>query len=70
MMSTLISAVAAPLPRLVHAAGFAILAMVAVGAAQIWQHGSNADLVSPAATPIDAAQPLDAAPSAVDMWRV
>jgi hypothetical protein len=70
MMNTLISAVAAPLPSFARAAAFAVLAIAAVGAAQLWQHRSAAAPVDAAITPIDAGLPLAPAPMAVDMWRV
>ncbi len=67
-MNTLVSAVAAPLPAFARAAAFAVLAIAAIGAAQFWQHKATVD--APAAIQIDATQPLVAAPSAADMWRV
>lgn len=67
-MNTLVSAVAAPLPAFARAAGFAVLAIAAIGAAQLWQHKTTVD--APVPVQIDATQPLSAAPSAVDMWRV
>ena len=69
MMNHVMSAVATPLPAFARAAAFALLAIAAVGAVQLWQHGPAADPVAPAASTIDQAQPLVAAPSAVDMWR-
>ncbi|MDB5360473.1 MAG: hypothetical protein JWO51_1770 [Rhodospirillales bacterium] len=68
-MNTLVSAVAAPLPSFVRAAAFAVLAVAAVGTAELWQHKASADVAAPAAAAIDATQPLAAAPSTVDMWR-
>ena len=70
MMNTLASAVAAPLPSFARAAAFAILAIAAVGAAQLWQHRSAAAPADAATTLIDAEQPLAPAPMAIDMWRV
>jgi hypothetical protein len=69
-MNTLASTVAAPLPVFVRAAVFAILAIAAIGAAQLWQHRSAAAPADAATAPIDATQPLAPAPMAVDMWRV
>jgi len=70
MMNTLVSAVAAPLPSFARAAGFAVLAIAAVAAAQLWQHKATADVQAPAAVQIDQTQPLVAAPSTADMWRL
>jgi len=68
MMNTMISAAASPLPAFARAAVFAVLAIAAVGAAQLLQH--RPEPAAPAVATIDAAQPLAPAPSAVDMWRV
>ncbi|HLZ67158.1 MAG TPA: hypothetical protein VKQ29_13075 [Aliidongia sp.] len=70
MMNHVMSAAAAPLPAFARAAAFAVLAIATVGAAQLWQHGSTADQATPAAVTVDRTQPLAAAPSAVDMWRL
>jgi hypothetical protein len=70
MMNTLVSAVAAPLPSFARAAAFAILAIAAIGAAQLWQHRSAAAPADVATPPIDAGQPLAPAPMAIDMWRL
>jgi hypothetical protein len=67
-MNTLVSAVAAPLPSFVRAAAFAVLALAAVGATQLWQHTGAVDVVAQPAG-IDATEPLAASPSPVDMWR-
>lgn len=69
-MNTLVSAVAAPLPSFARAAAFAILAIAVIGAVQLWRHHATADVSAPAASLIDASQPLVAAPSAIDMWRI
>jgi len=69
-MTCLVSTVAAPLPAVARAAAFAVLAIAAIGAAQLWQHRAAADLTPPTTVSIDAAQPLALAPSAIDMWRV
>lgn len=68
-MNCLVPTVAAPLPAFARAAAFAVLAIAAIGAAQLWQHRATAPADAVAA-PIDAAQPLALAPSAVDMWRL
>ena len=70
MMNTFASAVAVPLPTFARAAAFAILAIAAIGAAQLWQHRSAAAPADATAASIDAAEPLAPAPMAVDMWRV
>lgn len=70
MMHTVMSAVSAPLPAFARAAAFAVLAIVAIGTVQLWSHGATADLSEPAVTTVDATQPLVAAPSAADMWRL
>lgn len=69
-MNTLVSAVAAPLPSFARAAGFAVLAIAAVGAAQLWQHRTTAETRAPALLQIDQTQPLVAAPSTIDMWNI
>jgi hypothetical protein len=70
MMNCLVSAAVAPSPSIVRAAVFAVLAMGAIGAAQLWQHSAAHDQPGPAAGLIDATQPLAPAPSSIDMWRV
>jgi hypothetical protein len=67
MMNMMISAMAAPLPGFARAALFALLAIAAVGGAQLWHHAS-VDPSTPAVTS-HLAQPLAAAPSPADMWR-
>jgi len=69
-MNCLVPTVAAPLSAVARAAAFAVLAIAAIGAVQLWQHRTPADLAPPTAIPIDATQPLVLAPSAVDMWRL
>ena len=69
MMHIVMSAVSAPLPAFARAAAFAVLAMAAIGTVQLWHHAASANLSEPAATAIDAAQPLAPAPMSVDMWR-
>lgn len=70
MMNTFVSAVAAPLPSFARAAAFAVLAIGAIGAAQLWQHRAAAGLPAPAAPSVETAEPLALAPSPVDMWRL
>jgi hypothetical protein len=69
MMSSLTSATAAPLPGFARAAVFALAAIMAVGAVQLWHHGAATDATASATTAPHAAQPLAAAPSPADMWR-
>jgi hypothetical protein len=69
-MNTPASAVAAPLPSFARAVALALLAITAVGAAQLWQHHSATAPADAAVTPVDDSQPLAPAPMAIDMWRV
>jgi len=60
-----------PLPAFARAAAFAVLAMASVGALELWQHAAFSEPPpAAAAMTIDAAQPLTAAPSPLDMWRL
>ncbi|HEV2675181.1 MAG TPA: hypothetical protein VGV37_11625 [Aliidongia sp.] len=69
-MSTMISAVAAPLPAFARAAAFAVLAIAMIGMAELWHRGVAADPAEPAPVATEAAQPLVMAPTAADMWHL